>query len=55
MGVLIIKKARVEHVCGKCNSAIKVGEQYYGEDPKINILAGIHKKYCINCYGKENN
>ena len=50
------KKARKEHICKKCGGIIKIGEEYYGENPKKVIFAGIHsEKYCLNCYEKENN
>ena len=47
-----IKKARVEHVCDRCNSIIKVGEEYYCEEI---FLGGLHKplqKYCLKCFNK---
>jgi len=53
---LIKKKARTEHTCKKCGKIIKSGEEYYGENSKTTTFAGIHdKKYCLDCYGKENN
>jgi len=53
---LIKKKARKDSICKKCGKVIKSGQEYYGENPKTIIFAGIHdKKYCLNCYGKENN
>lgn len=48
MGELKKKKARAEHICEDCKQIIKIGEEYYGEDPKKVIFAGLHKKeYCI--------
>lgn len=47
------KKARAEHICKNCKKIIKIDEEYYGEDPKSIIFAGIHKKeYCVKCYEK---
>lgn len=48
-----IKKARSEKICKNCKIIIKPNEEYYGEDPKNVIFAGIHKNnYCIKCYEK---
>jgi len=44
-------KARVEHICLKCNKLIKIGDVYYAQkDRFLHSLS--NKKFCKNCYSK---
>jgi hypothetical protein len=49
-------KARVNHVCSKCDQQIIAGDYYYAEIIKDKFLHTLHnKKFCNDCYEKYNN
>lgn len=44
-------KARIPHICNKCEKAIKEGEIYYAESiGKVNAPGISLKKFCKNCF-----
>jgi len=46
-------KAKIPHVCDKCNTVINSGEIYFPEKiEKVNVLGIKLKKFCKNCYQK---
>jgi len=46
-------KARVNHVCSKCDQQINTGDYYYPETIKDRFLHTLHnKKFCSGCYKK---
>ena len=46
-------KARISHLCNKCNKEIQSGEIYYAESiGKINAPGIKLRKFCVICYHK---
>lgn len=46
-------KARVNHICSKCEKEIELGSFYYAETFRDKFLHTIYpKRFCAECYGK---
>lgn len=49
-------KARIPHICDKCNETIESGEIYFAEKIERVSVPGIKlRKFCKNCYQKHGN